>query len=69
MLENINIFKMGFSWGGYESLITLANPSASRTITDWSARGPVLRLQVGLEDLEDLKQDLSQGFERLKATP
>jgi cystathionine beta-lyase len=68
MLENMNIFKMGFSWGGYESLITLANPSASRTITDWSARGPVLRLQVGLEDLEDLKQDLSQGFERLNAT-
>lgn len=67
MLDGLQLFGMGFSWGGFESLILPVRPEASRTATRWRARGPVLRLHVGLEDPADLIADLERGFERLRA--
>jgi cystathionine beta-lyase len=67
MLDGLNLFGMGYSWGGFESLILPFDPSDYRTATKWQARGPALRLHVGLEDVGDLKADLEAGFERLVA--
>jgi cystathionine beta-lyase len=67
MLDGFNLFGMGYSWGGFESLILPFDPSDYRTATKWQAEGPALRLHVGLEDVEDLKADLEAGFERLVA--
>jgi cystathionine beta-lyase len=58
---------MGYSWGGFESLIIPFDPSEYRTATQWQAAGPALRIHAGLEDVEDLKADLAAGFARLKA--
>ncbi|KAA0892986.1 cystathionine beta-lyase [Pusillimonas sp. ANT_WB101] len=65
MLDGMSIFGMGFSWGGYESLIIPFDCGQYRTVTSWKPEGLALRLQIGLEDVEDLKQDLEQGFARL----
>lgn len=67
MLDNLSIFSMGFSWGGYESLVIPFDCRTYRTATHWQAEGFALRLQVGLEDMDDLKDDLARGFERLRA--
>ena len=65
MLDGFKLFKMGFSWGGYESLILAASDfSQRRSATKWSASGVLLRLHIGLEDPQDLIEDLNQGFER-----
>jgi cystathionine beta-lyase len=56
---------MGFSWGGFESLIIPTAPERSRTATTWKAVGPCIRLAIGLEDPEDLIADLDEGFKRL----
>ena len=68
MLDGLALFGMGYSWGGYESLILPFNPSAYRSATTWHAEGPGLRLHIGLEDIEDLKADLEAGFARLRST-
>jgi cystathionine beta-lyase len=65
MLDGLELFGMGYSWGGFESLIIPFDPSTYRTATKWQAEGPALRLHVGLEDLDDLKADLEGGFARL----
>jgi cystathionine beta-lyase len=67
MVDGMELFPMGFSWGGYESLILPVHPEASRSATRWNAPGPVLRIHAGLEDPEDLIADLARGFERLNA--
>ena len=67
MLDGLKLFGMGYSWGGFESLILPIDPSAYRTATKWNAEGPALRLHIGLEDVEDLKADLDAGFSRLTA--
>ncbi len=67
MLDGLQLFGMGFSWGGYESLIIPFDPTTYRTATSWQAEGPALRLHIGLEDVEDLKADLQAGFERMAA--
>ncbi|MCH9808222.1 MAG: cystathionine beta-lyase [Alphaproteobacteria bacterium] len=66
MLDNLKLFGMGYSWGGYESLIVPFDCSTYRTATQWSSPGPALRLHIGLEDIDDLKADLEAGFERMK---
>ncbi|HXG78754.1 MAG TPA: cystathionine beta-lyase [Methyloceanibacter sp.] len=66
MLDGLRLFGMGYSWGGFESLIIPFDPSSYRTATEWKAEGPALRLHVGLEDVEDLKADLEAGFARLR---
>jgi cystathionine beta-lyase len=67
MLNGLVLFGMGYSWGGYESLIVPFDPSAFRTATQWHAEGPALRLHIGLDDPDDLKADLDAGFTRLAA--
>lgn len=67
MLDGLTLFSMGYSWGGYESLILPVAPEGLRTATKWRERGALLRIHAGLEDLNDLIADLEAGFERLKA--
>lgn len=67
MLEGLELFGMGYSWGGYESLVIPFDPSSYRSATEWCAQ-PSLRLHIGLEDPADLITDLTAGFERLAAT-
>lgn len=67
MLDGLQLFGMGFSWGGYESLVLPTNPGNYRSVTQWHALGPTLRIHVGLEDVRDLIADLQAGFERLNA--
>ncbi|RRS07772.1 cystathionine beta-lyase [Pseudoalteromonas sp. J010] len=61
-LDALSHFKMGFSWGGYESLVT-ANKTMEhlRSATGWTL-GPVIRLHIGLEDVEDLIEDLEHAL-------
>jgi cystathionine beta-lyase len=66
MLDGMRLFKMGWSWGGFESLIIPAHPERMRTATRWSAGGPYLRLHVGLENADDLISDIDDGFARLR---
>jgi cystathionine beta-lyase len=65
MLDGMRLFSMGWSWGGFESLIIPTWPGRLRTVTPWDPPGPCLRLQVGLEDPDDLIADLAEGFARL----
>ena len=66
MLDGMELFSMGASWGGFESLILPTNPAAIRTATTWD-RDPTIRIHAGLEDTGDLIADLERGFERLNA--
>ena len=68
MIDGLELFGIGASWGGFESLVLPFDPAAYRTVTRWEAEGPALRFHIGLEDLDDLKRDLEAGFERLRAT-
>ncbi|TIV91930.1 MAG: cystathionine beta-lyase, partial [Mesorhizobium sp.] len=65
-LDALTIFGLGYSWGGYESL---AVPVflGDRTIAKGSYQGPLIRLQIGLEDVEDLKADILRGLEAAAA--
>lgn len=63
MLEGYGLFGMGWSWGGYESLVVTAHPV--RTASTLDTKGPLLRFQIGLEDPDDLIADLEAGFTRL----
>lgn len=67
MVDGLSLFGMGYSWGGFESLILPFDPRSYRTATAWEAEGPALRLHIGLEDVGDLKADLDAGFTRLAA--
>jgi cysteine-S-conjugate beta-lyase len=67
MLDGMAIFAMGFSWGGYESLLLPVRPQALRSATGSSGQEILLRLHAGLEDPDDLIADLESGFARLKA--
>ena len=62
MLDNMSLFGMGYSWGGYESLILPAE--ITRTATEHDQTRQIIRLNIGLEHVDDLKNDLYQGFER-----
>ncbi len=64
MMDGLQLFGMGYSWGGFESLAIPFKPR--RTATPWTAQGPCLRLHIGLENTDDLIDDLNQGFERFK---
>ena len=65
MLNDLRWFKLGVSWGGFESLILPIN-DAVRSVTRWEPEGPYLRLHVGLEDPDDLIDDLAGGLARLR---
>ncbi|MEO1205962.1 MAG: cystathionine beta-lyase [Pseudomonadota bacterium] len=65
-VDHLEFFDMGYSWGGYESLILPCNPCTSRTATTWPEpeKGFTVRLHIGLEDVDDLKADLAAGLDR-----
>jgi cysteine-S-conjugate beta-lyase len=60
LIDSLEMFGIGFSWGGFESLVVPADPV--RTVTGWSAEGPLVRLHVGLEDADDLIDDLAHAL-------
>ena len=64
LIDGLAHFGIGYSWGGYESLAIPADPHKIRTATKWEAEGPVVRLQIGLEDPDDLIADLEAGLAR-----
>lgn len=67
-LDGLSHFKMGYSWGGFESLILgITNVNAIRSVTHYDSEYPLIRVHIGLEDVDDLIADLEQGFERLNA--
>ncbi len=61
-LNELALFGMGFSWGGFESLVILFDCSEYRTATKWAPGGPTVRFHIGLEDPDDLIADLERGF-------
>ena len=65
LVDGLELFGMGASWGGYESLVLPANPAASRTATEWKEEGQLLRIHAGLEDIDDLIADFGAGLDRL----
>ena len=71
MLDDMKLFGMGFSWGGFESLLIPIDPPKLRTATKWPregrAEGAVMRIHIGLEDVDDLLDDLDEGFARMRA--
>jgi cystathionine beta-lyase len=67
VLEGMRLFKMGSSWGGYESLIVPVDAGSIRTATSDQNGGVLLRVHAGLETVDDLIADLEEGFGRLRA--
>ncbi|MGE0061460.1 MAG: cystathionine beta-lyase [Xanthobacteraceae bacterium] len=67
-MNELALFGMGFSWGGYESLVILFDCAEYRTATPWAPGGHTLRFHIGLEDTGDLIADLERGFAAMKRT-
>lgn len=68
MLDNLSLYGMGYSWGGYESLIIPFDASSIRTATKWQYGDKTcFRINIGLEDVEDLQSDLAEGLKRLES--
>ncbi len=65
LLDHMSLFGMGYSWGGYESLLVPGFMSSIRTAEPWQEQGIIMRIHIGLEDIEDLKHDLRAGFDRM----
>jgi cystathionine beta-lyase len=66
-LDTVKLFGMGYSWGGFESLVIPFDCAPYRSATTWAPGGPALRLHIGLESVDDLKADLERGFAALRA--
>ena len=66
-IEGLELFGIGASWGGFESLAIPFDVAKIRTATKWNPGGPAVRLHIGLEDTGDLIADLERGFAALKA--
>lgn len=64
-LDALDIFGLGYSWGGFESLAVAVSLS-DRTIAKGDYPGPVIRLQIGVEDVDDLKADILKGLEAVR---
>jgi len=67
-VESLELFPIGSSWGGYMSLIQPQTEMGYRKAVKWEEKGALLRLQVGLEDADDLIKDLAQGFEKFNSS-
>lgn len=66
LVDRLDCFALGYSWGGYESLVVPANLRGARSVRPWTG-GPLIRLHIGLEEPSDLIADLERGFARMKA--
>jgi cysteine-S-conjugate beta-lyase len=62
LVDGLELFGIGYSWGGYESLALPADPKPLRTATSAEYEGPIVRLHIGLEDPDDLIADLACGL-------
>jgi cystathionine beta-lyase len=67
-IESLALFGIGYSWGGFESLAVPVDPEPIRTATRWRAEGPLVRLHIGLEDPDDLIDDLASAFAAMGAS-
>ena len=67
MVNNLELFGIGASWGGYESLLIPVYPEKHRSAVPWNSSGQLLRIHAGLESLDDLIVDLEAGLGRLSA--
>jgi cystathionine beta-lyase len=67
LLDTVKLFGMGYSWGGFESLVIPFDCATYRSATSWAPGGPALRLHIGLESVDDLKADLACGFDAFNA--
>ena len=61
-VDALELFGIGYSWGGFESLALPVQPEKYRSIVSWDEEGTLIRLQIGLEDTDDLVADLDQAF-------
>lgn len=68
-IDHLELFGIGVSWGGFESLAIVSHIKAARTARPWQAEGPLLRLHIGLEDPADLMADLEAGFAHVASVP
>ena len=66
MIDEMRLFGIGSSWGGYESLTLPLNVRDLRPASPWRFEGSLLRLHIGLEYVDDLKDDLNDVLERLR---
>lgn len=64
LIDGLAHFGIGYSWGGFESLALPIDPARYRSATSWTAQGPAIRLNIGLEDTDDLIVDLEAGLAR-----
>ena len=67
LLDTVKLFGMGYSWGGFESLVIPFDCTSYRSATNWAPGGPTLRFHIGLENVEDLKADLDRGLAAFNA--
>jgi cystathionine beta-lyase len=67
MIDGLELYGIGASWGGFESLVVPFDPREARSATEWPHRGPCFRIHAGLENVDDLIADLEAGFKRLRA--
>jgi cysteine-S-conjugate beta-lyase len=67
LIDGLELFGIGFSWGGYESLALPVDPAPLRTATPWQAEGPLVRFHIGIEDPQDLIADLAAGLARFES--
>jgi cystathionine beta-lyase len=65
--DALKLFGLGYSWGGFESLVIPFDCTKYRTAKPWAPGGPTLRFHVGLEDASDLIADLERGFAAMAA--
>lgn len=68
-IESLTLFALGFSWGGFESLVLHGDPAHARTATQWTEEGALVRLYIGLEHIDDLKRDLARGLQEIGPVP
>ena len=67
LIDGLDLFGIGYSWGGFESLALPVDPQRYRSVTQRDDAGPIIRLQIGLEDPDDLIADLAAGLKRFEA--
>jgi cystathionine beta-lyase len=67
LIDTLQLFGIGYSWGGFESLAIPVDPQRHRSVTKRDAAGPMVRLQIGLEDPADLIADLEAGLAAFSA--
>ncbi len=68
MVNGFELFGMGYSWGGYESLCIPFNPTNIRSAVPWTDEGQMFRIHVGLEEIGDLQADMAAALERYRGT-